>query len=222
MNNSSYISTLAGPGKGDCHCKCCERHGKAKYIAITGGPGGGKTAVLNMIKETCCHHTEILQESAGILFGGGFPRRDHIAAQKAAQRAIYYTQVELERLVDEEGQIVLALCDRGTLDALAYWPGEEKHFFEEVGNGKEELLKRYDMVIHLRTPPPDKYNQSNPLRIESAQQAFQLDAKIESAWDGHPRRHFVESTDNFLDKATNTLKLIFSELPECCRPEVKF
>ena len=39
-----------------------------------GRPGAGKTAVLELIQRSFCGHVRVLPESAGILFGGGFPR----------------------------------------------------------------------------------------------------------------------------------------------------
>jgi len=41
---------------------------------VTGGPGAGKTAVLGLIRKSFCEHVRVLSESAGIVFGGGFPR----------------------------------------------------------------------------------------------------------------------------------------------------
>ena len=212
----------SGPGKVKCYTQSGDLAGKFLYIALTGGPGAGKTAVLNLVRETCCCHTEVLRESAGILFGGGFPRKDHLVAKQAAQRAIYHTQFELERLAKEEGEKVLVLCDRGTLDSLAYWPGDPEKFFPEVGSTREKELARYEMVIHLRTPPPETYNNNNnnPLRVESPQEAFEIDKKIEAAWKGHPDRHFIESTDNFLDKARKAIALIVDKLPEGCRKNI--
>jgi hypothetical protein len=40
------------------------------------------------------------------------------------------------------------------------------------------------------------------------------------AWRLHPRRSFVESSSDSLDKAARTLQLLGDELPECCRRHV--
>ncbi|HVY44872.1 MAG TPA: AAA family ATPase, partial [Minicystis sp.] len=84
-------------------------------IVLTGGPGAGKTAVLEVVRKHFCDHVEVLSESAGIVFGGGFPRRSTPAAKRAAQRAIFGVQREIERLAIEESRADLVLCDRGTL-----------------------------------------------------------------------------------------------------------
>ena len=80
------------------------------------------------------------------------------------------------------------------------------------------MLARYFAVIHMHSPSVlSGYDLSNPLRIEDADEAKNLDARVEEAWSKHPRRFFVETSDNFLDKAKTAIALIESELPACCR-----
>lgn len=199
-------------------CQCKRSEHPPKLVVLTGGPGAGKTALLEMARRSFCEHIAILPEAASIIFGGGFWRRDTVAATKAAQRAIFQVQRELERVVVEEGKSAIGLCDRGTLDGLAYWPGDPKEFFSELGIAREKELARYAAVIHLRTPALDQgYNHSNPVRIESAAQAAEIDRRIIQAWDGHPRRFFVESSSSFIEKVARAVELIRVELPECCR-----
>jgi predicted ATPase len=200
-------------------CECKSSH-QSRRIVLTGGPGAGKTAVLELVRQYSCRHIAVLPEAAGILFGGGFPRKSSPQPRKAAQRAIFYVQRELERATQEEGAAII-LCDRGTLDGLAYWPDEPETFFREVGANREEQLTRYDAVIHLRPPPASGgYNHQNTLRIETALEAAALDGKIAHAWEGHPRRFFVESTPNFLEKASRALAILRGELPPCCQNHI--
>jgi hypothetical protein len=199
-------------------CECKRSDHELKLVAVTGGPGAGKTAILEMAKRTFCEHVAILPEAASIVFGGGFWRLGSIAGKKAGQRAIFYVQRELERLVADEGASAVALCDRGTLDGLAYWPDSEAAFFSEIGSTREAELRRYTAVIHLRSPAAHQgYNHENPIRIESAGEAAETDARIEKAWHGHPRRFFVESDTDFLHKVTKAAALIREEIPACCR-----
>ena len=67
-----------------------------RRVVLTGGPGAGKTAVLELIRLFFCVHVRTLPEAAGIVFGGGFPRSDRQVLRQAAQRAIYHVQRELE------------------------------------------------------------------------------------------------------------------------------
>jgi predicted ATPase len=183
---------------------------------LTGGPGAGKTAVLEVVRRRFCRHVSVVNEAASIIFGGGFPRHDTACGRRSAQRAIYHVQHELERLSSEEADAAVAVCDRGTLDALAYWPDPLATFFRDVGTTREKELARYAAVIHLRVPPMNHYNHDNPLRIESARRAHAIDARIAEAWEGHPRRFFVESTDDFIDKVKAALTLLRAEIPGCC------
>ena len=74
------------------------------------------------------------------------------------------------------------------------------------------------MVIHLRTPSEaGGYNHVNRLRTESATEAGVLDARILQAWDRHPHRFIVESTPDFVGKASRVIELIRAELPRCCQ-----
>ena len=75
-------------------CACSKAGHEPKLVVLTGGPGAGKTAVLELIKNSFCEHIEILPEAASILFSGGFLRREAELARKIAQRAIFHVQRE--------------------------------------------------------------------------------------------------------------------------------
>lgn len=196
-------------------CTCTEPHDRRRVV-LTGGPGAGKTAVLELITQSFCVHVKVLPEAAGIIFGGGFPRGESVALRQAGQRAIFYVQRELEAAGDSENPAIV-LCDRGTVDGSAYWPGPND-LWSSVGTTLEEQLHRYDAVIHLRTPAVGRgYNRQNVLRVESAAEAAAIDARIATAWEKHPRRFVVEASQDFLDKAARALDILRGELPECCR-----
>lgn len=196
-------------------CGCREQH-RAKRIALTGGPGAGKTAVLSLIERSFCEHVLVLPEAAGIVFGGGFPRGDAPSERRAGQRAIFHVQRELEAAVEDRDAAVV-LCDRGTPDGAAYWPGPDT-LWAAVGTTREAEVQRYDAVIHLRTPAIDGgYDQSNPLRVETAAEAAAIDERIAAVWSGHARRFVVEASADFPTKALAALDILRNELPECCR-----
>ncbi len=120
------------------------------------------------------------------------------------------------KLVVLTGGAAVVLCDRGTLDGLAYWPGDASAFVEELGTTHEAELGRYTAVIHLHTPEQG-YNHANPVRTETMEQALAADARILAAWAGHPRRFTVDSSKDFLEKLARTIALIRDEVPPCCR-----
>jgi predicted ATPase len=199
-------------------CQCVPMDLPVKLVVLTGGPGGGKTAVLEMARRSFCRHVAILPEAAGIVFGGGFPRSDALETRIAGQRAIYHVQRQLEYLAcAATGQIAVALCDRGTIDGSAYWPLSGRGYWDDLRVRLDDEVARYAAVIHLRTPATDGgFDHSNPLRRENAEQAARLDEGIVDAWSGHARRTIVPSTVDFLEKARLVLGLVRNELPPCC------
>ncbi len=195
-------------------CACTEVH-PPRRIVLTGGPGAGKTAALEMMRKTLCKHVVIVPESAGVVFGGGFPRSPDLEARRAAQRAVFYVQRELEAAIMVNHDAI-ALCDRGTIDGAAYWPGPND-LWSAVGTTREAQLARYHAVIHLRTPTLEHgYNHQNPLRTESALEAEAIDRRIAEAWASHPRRFEVPSNHDFLAKVARVVELVSAELPACC------
>jgi AAA domain len=172
-----------------------------------------------MLRHSLCPHVVILPESAGIVLGGGFPRGDTPTVRRAAQRAIFHVQRELESTTDG-GNAALVLCDRGMIDGVGYWPGPDD-FWASVGTSREEILRRYDAVIHLRTPDGKHgYGHQNPLRVETDREASAIDGRILQAWEGHPRRFVIPVTSDFVAKARRVLGIVRDEVPECCRGHV--
>lgn len=152
---------------------------------------------------------------AGIVFGGGFPREPALESRRAAQRAIFHVQRELEATA--VGDHAIVVCDRGTIDGVAYWPGPGD-LLDAVGVSLPAELARYHAVIHLRTPLSwEGYNHVNRLRVETAAEAAAIDARIASAWVSHPRRFEVPATTDFLTKAQRALEIVHGELLACRR-----
>jgi predicted ATPase len=202
----------------DPACRCTAESHEPRLVVLTGGPGAGKTAVLEVAKRRFCEHVIVLPEAASIVFGGGFPRYDFPAARRGAQLAIFHVQDQMEGIEVARAHAAVVLCDRGVPDALAYWPGSEADFWRGAGTSLASALARYDAVIHLRTPSADGgYDRRNPLRIETAAEAAAIDARIEAAWSGHPRRVFVPSARDFVEKVRATLDAIEALIPDCCR-----
>ena len=115
--------------------ECPDVH-KPRRVVLTGGPGAGKTALLELIRQSFCSHVWVLPEAADVLFGGGFPREDDPTCRRAAQRAIFYVQRELENAGDSHNPAIV-LCDRGTVDGLAYWPGPSEEYWSSLGTTLE-------------------------------------------------------------------------------------
>ncbi|HXV15534.1 MAG TPA: ATP-binding protein [Gemmatimonadaceae bacterium] len=199
-------------------CGCANAHG-IRRVVLTGGPGAGKTAVLELVKKSFCQHVMVLPEAAGIVFGGGFPRRSDILSAQSAQRAIFYVQRELENAAEGQNPAVI-LCDRGTVDGGAYWMGKPD-LWTSVGTTLPTQLSRYSAVIHMRVPPAAiGYNHSNPLRLESPEEAAKIDRRIAELWARHPNVHSIDPQETFIEKAAKVLEVLKQQVPECCRHHV--
>lgn len=171
-------------------------------VVITGGPGGGKTTALDLFKRELHEKIAVVPESATILFCGGVERTEDLEPLKATQKTIYQLQRNIEDIHSKLYPDRLLICDRGTLDGLAYWPGDEDDFFENINSTLEKELKNYDAVIFFETAASSgqDINSNNPVRNESSRQAVELDKKLQSIWSKHPNYHFVSSSESFIKK----------------------
>ena len=200
-------------------CVCDATGHDPALVVVTGGPGAGKTAVLELARRVLCRHVVVLPEAAGIVYGGGFPRRATTPARKAVQRVIWHTERQLEWLERTEGDAALVLCDRSTVDGLAYWPGPPAGLLAEMGTDLATERSRYAAVVHLRTPDDlHGYNHQNPLRTEDARTAQAIDGRILELWDGHPARTVIGEHEDFEEKATLALAALWRHVPGCCHP----
>ncbi len=181
-------------------------------IVLTGGPSGGKTTLINAIQKEFASHVITVPESASIIFGGGWPRRKTVFGVQHQQKAIFLLQRELESLIVGENPDRLIVCDRGSLDGVAYWPGPgpATDFLTAVGSSFEEEVLRYDWIIHLDTAPASYYDLSNPLRNESFEEAWKLNDRVKQAWAHHPQRFVIDNHEagHFFDKLQRALLVV--------------
>ncbi|MGZ3656329.1 MAG: ATP/GTP-binding protein [Bdellovibrionota bacterium] len=194
-----------------------------RFIVLTGGPGVGKTAVMEAARQIFSQDVTILPEAASVVYSGGFPRHASPHSVRAAQRAIAAVQSELENFTRDDRKAPVALCDRGIADGAAYWPDGPGSFYASIGTSAEEIFSRYSTVIHLRTPAAGKgYDNSNPMRTENAAQALELCRRIERVWQAHPNRLVVPATETFTEKLEQVTAMIRSELMLQNLPSGKF
>ncbi len=179
-------------------------------ICLTGGPCAGKTTVVDIVRREFSQTAVTIPEAASILYGGGFPRFQSAEGIKSAQRAIYYTQVEMEKIFELMTGPQVLFCDRGTLDHPAYWPlGDSECFFKSVNSSIENEVNRYHLVIHLQSAKAEHgYQNLNAVRKESPDEALLVDQRILESWKPHPQRVIIPSTLTFQNK----IDTVFQEI----------
>ncbi|MDX2055331.1 MAG: ATP-binding protein [Polyangiaceae bacterium] len=176
-------------------------------VVLSGGPGGGKTTAADLFRRELGERVVIVPEAATMLFSGGFPRGAEEPARRAAQLAIYHVQRNLEEVQFARYPNRILLCDRGTIDGAAYWPGPPEEFFEQAGTSLESELSRYDAVIFFESAAVGgiSIEGGNPVRIEDAKAAVELDGKLQKLWSRHPRFTRVGHNSSFIKKIVHGL-----------------
>lgn len=191
-------------------------------VVLTGGPSGGKTTIATSLKNEFGSRAAVVPEAASMLFAGGFPRREPPELRRFQQRAIYFLQRELENLIAaERTQAQVMLCDRGSLDGLAYWPLGPEDFFRDIPTRLEDEIRRYHWVLHLDTAAQADYDTTNQLRTEPYPVALQINERIRRAWESHPHHLVIPSRVHFVQKIELTVHVIERILQGATVPEIQ-
>jgi len=171
-------------------------------VVVTGGPGGGKTTAIDLYRREIGDEVVVVPEAATLLYTGGFPRAGDVGVRKATQRAIYHVQTNLEDAQWSHFKSRVLLCDRGTIDGAAYWPGEPEDFFSHLNTSIEKEMERYDAVLFFETAAVGGIGieGGNPMRVESLKEAVELNEKMKKLWIRHPRFTYVPHNLSFIKK----------------------
>ena len=174
-----------------------------RRIAVTGGPGAGKTTLWRELARS--HGARVLPvpEVATALFSHVFPPVRCESERQAVQRAIFHVQCELERFHEARltGDQVL-LCDRGTVDGGGYWPEGHEAFFAAMSTHWSDELARYDAVLFLETAAAGglAIDDGNATRTEDPAAAVAVDRRLHAVWATHPNFAYVPHARAFADK----------------------
>ena len=175
-------------------------------FAITGGPCGGKTSCLPIIKaffEAKGFKVIIVPEAATIVKNQmGINPGD--CTEHDFQTFILKIMLLLEKHAMEYAsqlqQDVIILCDRGIMDNKAYmsYDGFLK-ILEEHNLTEEEALSRYDAAFHMLTTAngAEKAYECKGARDETPEEARARDKKTQEAWSSHPVHHIIDNSTAF-------------------------
>lgn len=205
-------------------------------IVITGGPGAGKTGALGRIREVFSdlgYTVLFVPEVATSLINGGVAPWT-CGSNLDYQKCHVATQVFREQIFEQAARTmpndkILIVCDRGNMGNKAYMTEEEfQGILRDLGTTEVALRDGYDAVFHLVTAAKgaEKFYtlENNQARIETVEQAIELDDKDIAAWTGHPHFRVIGSEDSFekkLDHLIAEIKRFLGE-PEPLEIERKF
>ncbi len=171
-------------------------------VVITGGPCSGKTALWNVLGEQCPGAVMVPETATELILSGLTPKNMGL---EAFQRKVFCRQLEAE--AEALGQGPFLFCDRGLADGLAYFPA----LFSSLGVCGEDVLGRYDLVLHLEVVrDPEVYAsfvRDNPARSEDYAGARFLGQVIRRVYGSHSGYfHLTGSLDRKTEQACRILR----------------
>lgn len=196
-----------------------------KRIVLTGGPGSGKTSVLEKIKQVYAgegYKVIVVPETATELMNNGITFKDGSISLLDFQELVMRLQLAKEEVVDRAIELtntekIIVVYDRGTIDNTAYINKDE---FEEVMTRLNhvksfaELMDKYDLVINLVGREDFYTTANNAARSESASEAMKLGDATLKCWLGHKKVKIVLPKDTMEEKTSEVLNTINELLKE--------
>ena len=183
-------------------------------IVLTGGPCGGKTTSLNLLKarlESDGYAVFVVPEIPSLLIGGGANRGAlSPSAFKQFESNVLTLQLGFENafiaLAKADTKPSVIIYDRGLMDPSAYvsqslWA----ELLDDNGWTEEGLCDdRYDLVIHLVSASIGAESfyiySDDGIRKEPPELAAALDRKVEAAWRRHPAHTVIDNSTGFDEK----------------------
>ena len=205
-----------------------------KRIVLTGGPGSGKTSVLEKINQVYSsegYKVIIVPETATELMNNGITFKDGSISLVDFQELVMRLQLAKEEIVDRNIELmgsdkVIVVYDRGTIDNTAYI---NKNEFEEIltrlnhVKSFTDLMNKYDLVINLVGREDFYTTENNKARSESASDALKLGDATLKCWLGHKTVKIVMPKDTVVEKINEVLNIINESLKlKQVRRQVKY
>ena len=194
-----------------------------KKIVLTGGPSAGKSSSLEFVRKYYSelgYKVYIVSETATDLMNSGIiPNQTNLSLLEF-QDIIFKSQLFKENLVlnivnNNNFLNNIIIFDRGILDNKAYIKDEEfEMILKKYNYSENDLLARYDLIIHLETGAKSNYyrTDNNSCRKENVDLAIKLDNLTYKAWHNHNNLVKIECYDNFYNKQNEIISVIDKEL----------
>lgn len=193
-------------------------------IVLTGGPCSGKSSSLAHLTEKLSDHgimVFVIPETATLITNSGIDRRKMDKSKQVVmyEEAIFEMQLAFEeiykqtvaRVFPERKKVII--LDRGIMDIKAFMPDEDfKDILKRKKLSEISLRDRYNGVIHLVTAADGAMEfytgDNNPARIETPEEAIEIDRKIRESWLGHPHFKIIDNSTDFEGKINRTFSAI--------------
>ena len=199
---------------------------KIVKIVITGGPCGGKSTIVPLIKEEVeklgFYVIQIPETATQLILNGIAPWTCRSNQEYHLYQMIL--QMEKERIYEMAAcsmpyDKILMMYDRGLMDSTVYMNDAESEWvFNQLNMDKPSVFNRYDAIFHLETcakSHPEFYSlENNPARIETVEQACAVDDKTIQAWNQHDSHYIIPGYADFREKADAFIKVLSTYLKE--------
>ena len=204
-----------------------------RKIVVTGGPCGGKTTALSRIQHDLSHlgYTVLtVPETATSLISNGVTPWDcgsTVDYQRCQMRLQRAKELAFEEAAATMGdRKILIVCDRGMMDNKAYMLEDDFYrVLEELNMNEMEQRENYDAVFHLVTAAKDAEEfytlENNGARIETVEEAAELDDRFIAAWAGHPHLRVIDNRYGFEGKMRWLMQEITYFLGEASPYEIR-
>lgn len=195
-------------------------------VVLTGGPCAGKTSVLSYLQqklpEMGVHVFVVSEVATEFRLNGITPGNSNIPGELFQKNLLLHMiqkediWKECARYSNQKRKVLI--CDRGAMDGQAY---VDKAEFERIVKSLGYTIpylrdSRYDEVIHLKTvaiDKPEHYTlKNNKSRLETIDEAIELDKRILSAWIGAPKLKVINNQTSLRGKEKKVLQHICGAL----------
>lgn len=201
-----------------------------KKIVLTGGPGSGKTTVINQIKEKyekLGYTVFIVDETATYLILNGIkPNGDNALTNMEFQELVMKMQIAKEEIFEQAAKDlpnkkILIVYDRGTIDGMAYI--DERNFLYLIKKinpsySYADLINKYDLVLILKSRKDFYTTENNKARGETVEEALRIGDVTLKNWCGHSNLKIILPKDTIEEKISEVLSLIDEAIKE---PQIK-
>ena len=196
-----------------------------KKVVLTGGPGSGKTTVIENVKKYFRgkYKVIVVDETASYLINMGIrPFGEDAIPLIDFQELVLKMQIAKEDIINRsldflKDENILIIYDRAIIDGCAYIDSDS---FEEILNRLDkkqtinDFLGRYDLIINLVSRKDFYTKDNNPARSEDVDEALELGNRTLNSWVGHKNMKIVYPKDTVEEKIHEVINYINNILKE--------